>query len=275
MKPRPRLAVPLFLGAVLALSSCGTASVAPEIDESTLDGWCTVEAEDFSFFVTSMAALWALTGDDVSDMSGGFGGNFGGVEGADAICAAIGSATGHGDRDWRAFLSATDDGDGNQVDAIDRIGAGPWIDANGRTVASGIDGLLADSRPDGDPQSVDDLPDECGIGITTIGDAHDVLTGSNSEGRLNSSSLASTCNDWTADAGAVGSVGGSGGGNTGVVMCGHSFPREGGHAGEEWLSDHTVRGCDKGANLLQNGPGTGTCVGCAGGYGAIYCFAAD
>ncbi|MCP4868540.1 MAG: hypothetical protein GY898_07455 [Proteobacteria bacterium] len=230
MPPRSKPSALFLLCTVLAFAGCATSSGTPEIDGTSLNGWCSVESNDFSFFVTSMAGLWALSGDDVSDMDGGFGGNFGGIEGADEICAALGAATGHGDRDRRAFLSATDDGGGAQVHAIERIGEGPWYDANGRLVATGIDGLLADSRPDGDAQTVDDLPDECGVPISALGAAHDVITGSNSQGRLDSTSLATTCNDWTADSGAVGSVGGSGG-NTGVVQCGHSFPREAGGPG--------------------------------------------
>ena len=127
-----------------------------------LEGWCSSQPDEFSFFVTSMNALWTLAGDPVSDLNGGFGGNYGGVEGADAICQEIAWAAGHGHKTWRAFLSATDDGNGSPVNAIERIGEGPWYDANGRLVASGLSGLSGD-RPDGDAQSVDDLPDECGV----------------------------------------------------------------------------------------------------------------
>jgi len=271
----------LSFGLPAALGCGTTASEPPVVDPTVLDGWCAVDEADFSFFVTSMAALWALSGDDIDDMSGGFGGNFGGIEGADAICSAIGAATGHGDRDWRAFLSATDDGSGGAVHAIDRIGDGPWTDANGRLVAGGVDGLLRDARPDGDAQTVEDLPDECGVPISALGDAHDVITASDEDGRLASTDPQYTCNDWTADSGGVGLRAGGGGSSEGV-LCGHSFPRQGGGpggggaSGEEWLSDHAVPGCDKGANLVQNGGGEGTsCIGCAGGYGAIYCFAAD
>jgi hypothetical protein len=247
----------------------------PSIDPA-LEGWCQIEEEDFSFFVTSMAALWALSGDDINDWEGGFGGNFGGLEGADEICQKIATATGNSSRTWKAFLSATDDGNGNAVHAIERIGEGPWHDANGRLVASGIDGMLDDDRPDGDDQSVEDLPDECGVGLLAIGDAHDVVTGSDTDGRLNATDLESTCNDWTADSGGVGTGGGGGPAGPGIPACGHSFPREGGGPmGAHWISDHGLRGCDKGANLLSNGPGTGTCIGCTGGYGAVYCFAGD
>ena len=110
--------------------------------------------------------------------------------------------------------------------------------------------------------------------ITLLGDAHDVPTGSNKQGMLNSTDPNWTCNDWTtSDA----SVGASSPGEDGV-MIGHSFPREGGGGGPggdgaNWVSDHATRGCSKGANLIQDGPGTGTCIGCGGGYGALYCFA--
>jgi len=44
-------------------------------------------------------------------------------------------------------------------------------------------------------------------------------------------------------------------------------------SGQSWITAHRVRGCAPGVNLVQDGPGSGDCVGCGGGYGAIYCFA--
>jgi hypothetical protein len=252
-----------------------------------LDDWCKIDDERFSFFVTSMDAIWKLSGSTPGDMSGGFGGNFGGIAGADKICQTIGEATGHGHKNWRALLSATNDGNGNPVHAIERIGEGPWYDANDRQVATGRAGLLSGDRPNGDAQTINDLPDECGVPITALGDAHDVITGSNKQGRLNSTDLATTCNDWTSSDSKLGGGGGSapppppggggGGGRGGQVMCGHSFPRGmaggpgGGRGGGHWLSDHGVPGCGKGALIVQ-GFGEG-CIGCTGGYGALYCFA--
>lgn len=238
----------------------------------TLDNWCGGQPADFSFFVTSMNALWTLAGDSVSNLGGGFGGDFGGIAGADHICQTIGNATGS-TKTWRAFLSATDDGNGNQVHAIERIGAGPWTDANGRLVASDVAGLSG-NRPDGNAASVNDLPDECGTPLSSLGDAHDVVTGSNRNGRLANADMNWTCNDWTSNSSSVGAnTGGPGpGGNRNGVMTGHSFPRNS-RNGLSWVSDHPLRGCSKGANLTQNGPGVGTCIGCSGGYGAIYCFA--
>jgi hypothetical protein len=216
--------------------------------------------EPFSFFVTSLQTLR-----DQSGSQDGFGGDFGGLAGADAICQTAAASVGFGHRTWRAFLSATTDGNGGgAVNAIDRIGDGPWYDRNGRLIAMNRAGLLA-TRPMGDAQAVADMTDEFGQPLSILGDSHDVITASNSSGELASTDPASTCSDWTS---AVGP------GTENRVMCGHSFPRSN-NSGRNWLSDHPLRGCSPGVNLIQNGPGTGDCVGCSGGYGAIYCFAAD
>ncbi len=238
--------------------------------DSRLAGWCTGQSDDMKFFVTSMAALWALSDSASGDMNAGFGGDFGGIAGADEICQTIAVATGHGDKTWHAFLSAIDDGAGNNVHAIERIGAGPWNDANGRLVATGIAGLTAGPRPDGHPQSINDLPDECGVPLSALGDAHDIVTASDRQGRLVTNNPEATCNDWTTSDGSVGSAGGISGPN--AIQCGHAFPRSQ-NSGLQWIRDHGLRGCGKGANLLQNGAGSGTCIGCTGGYGALYCFA--
>ena len=244
-----------------------------------LSAWCTGQPDNFSFFVTSMGAIWKLSDSVPDDMSGGFGGDLRGIEGADSICQIIADATGHGHKRWRAFLSATDDGAGRPVHAIERIGQGPWHDANGRLIANNLDGLMG-TRPNGDEQAIDDLTDECGVPLSAIGDSHDVLTGSDPQGRLRSTNPESTCNDWTSSDGRVGETPEDQlrGVSPTDVYCGHSFPRATDNPEDEnknglnWISDHRLRGCGKGANLLQNGGGEGNCVGCSGGYGALYCF---
>ena len=227
-------------------------AAAPEMD-------ATPEPEaPFSFFVTSLEAMRELSGSE-----DGFGGDLGGLAGADAICQTIADGVGVGHKEWRAFLSVVNGPDGEPVHAIDRIGEGPWYDANHRLVSQDIAGLL-NERPDGDPQSVNDLPTEFGQPLTVYGDAHDIPTGSDRTGRLNSDDPEATCNDWTS----AESIGQD------MVVCGHSFPRRGGRRrGAQWISDHQLRGCTPGVNLLQNGRGVGDCIGCSGGYGGIYCFA--
>src|SRR5512147_1434984 len=63
-------------------------------------------------------------------------GNLGGLAGADHVCQALGSAVGQGGKTWRAYLSAERDPDNNNqsINARDRIGSGPWYNANGLMV---------------------------------------------------------------------------------------------------------------------------------------------
>jgi hypothetical protein len=208
---------------------------------------------NFSFFVTSLATMRSQSGSQ-----DGFGGNLGGLAGADQICQNAAAAVGFGHKTWRAFLSTYNGG--TPIHAIERIGTGPWYDRNGRLIAMNVAGLTAGNRPAGDSQTVNDLPDEAGTPLTTLGDSHDVMTGSTTAGRFEGSSAVNTCNDWT-DATA---------GTANTVRCGHSWPAQ---SGAHWIRAHQLRGCSPGVNLVQNGPGTGTSVGAGGGWGGIYCFA--
>jgi hypothetical protein len=230
---------------------------------NTAAGGVTGSSELFSFFVTSVAAMQQL-----SSNTNGFGGDLrygmtSGLDGADKICQTIATNEGFATKTWRAFLSAT----AGPVNAIDRVGSGPWYDRLGRLVATGVSGLVAGDRPDGDATVVADLPNEKGVQehlANSSYDDHDTLTGSNRQGRLYSTTLGSTCNDWTSAAA-----------GTGRPMAGHSWP---GGPSQNWIQGHTMPGCAPGICLSQAGGGCSTpCpsggVGCEGGYGAIYCFA--
>src|SRR6185369_15935291 len=100
----------------------------------------------FSFFVTSLEAIRRE-----SKSQNGYGGNLGGLAGADAICTRIAEAAlpGSGAKGWKAFLSTS------TVNAIERIGTGPWYDRNDKLLASDAAGLLQE-RPAGNT-TVDDL----------------------------------------------------------------------------------------------------------------------
>ncbi|MFC1584600.1 hypothetical protein ACFL5V_03525 [Fibrobacterota bacterium] len=223
------------------------------------------ELEPFSFFVTSLEAMRRL-----SDSEDGFGGDLrygeeDGLSGADKICAEVAefSMPGSGTKQWRAFLSVTEDRNGQQVDAIDRIGTGPWYDRLGRLVAEDLDGLL-NERPNADAQIADDLPNEYGEPNHFAGgvelDNHDVMTASDENGRLSGN----TCNDWTSTE----TTGGTGGGFEGPTM-GHSWPAR---SGQHWLSSHGGPGCEPSV-VTGEGSMNGSGVGDLGGYGGIYCFA--
>jgi hypothetical protein len=195
-----------------------------------------------------------------------------GLTGADRICTELAemSMPGAAQKQWRAFLSATSGPDGQPVNAIDRIGSGPWYDRLGRVVAMTLDDLR-NTRPAGaDPTIVNDLPNEFGVpnhnpdGSGEV-DNHHVLTGSNELGELASNSYGDTCNDWTS---AVG--------ETGSPESGFSWPRgTGGGNGSHWITGFSAHGCAPGVSIIQDGGGDSNVltVGEGGGYGAIYCFA--
>ena len=82
-----------------------------------------------SFFITSTGT--------------GNGANLGGLEGADAHCRMLAEAVGAGGRTWRAYLSTSGEG---AVNARDRIGAGPWVNAKGVQIAASVDELHGEAN---------------------------------------------------------------------------------------------------------------------------------
>lgn len=209
--------------------------------------------------MTSYAAMAKLSGNNL-----GFGGKLDydgstGIDGADKICAAIAetSMPGASAKGWKAFLSTS------TVNAIDRITyTGPFYDRRGRQVASSKAGLIA-TRPTGaDSAIINDLPNENGTPNHdpdgTQVDNHDVLTGSNAQGKT----TGYLCDDWKDNT------------KTGQVQIGHSWPAHGDH----WITAHTVSGCKPGVTFLNNpnaGSGDQGTVGSMGGYGGIYCLASQ
>jgi hypothetical protein len=236
----------------------------------------------FSFFVTSLAALQALSGSQA-----GFGGDLryaetgpgAGLRGADKLCAAIAerSEPGAGSRTWRAFLSADEGEDGGVVNAVDRIGQGPWYDRLGRVVAVRKGDLLA-TRPLTAAAAIkNDLPNEDGVPnhrpdpTQPSVDNHDTLTGSTTSGLrwTDPQIVSSNCRSWT-----------SASPNPAVAgrpRVGHSWPRGSVGAAADWINSIDESGCAPGVNLIETGPpdpDAGT-VGSGGGYGGFYCFAVN
>jgi hypothetical protein len=164
----------------------------------------------------------------------------------------LAEAVGAGGRAWRAYLSveADDNNGGMPTHARDRIGQGPWVNANGVTVAEDLDALHARS---GD---ADVFVDESGERIngqwagSPAPNEHDIFTGSTAEGMLMSDM---TCEDWTSDSSDLSAqVGHSDG-------LGPDMSAEGSLA--SWNSAHANESC---ADTLPRG-----------GAGKFYCFAAD
>jgi hypothetical protein len=216
-------------------------------------------APHFSFFYTSLAAMRRLSGSQ-----NGFGGDlrFGmptGIEGADKICQTIATDEGFGSKTWKAFLSATRGPDGQVVHAIERIGEGPWYDRKGRLIARDRAGLLGADRPIGDPETVNDLPDETGEKTSLLGSTYDAVTGSNTSGRLYYPDAKNTCLDWTNNT--LEAV---------LIMCGHAWLATG---VANWIQAHPERSCVPGVNIMSNGTSDGSSIGAGGGWGGFYCFA--
>ena len=118
-----------------------------------------------------------------------------------------------GSRTWRAYLSTDPDlGIGDAVDARNRIGTGPWHNAEGTLVASDVDGL----HGNGIDSAL--ILDEMGNGIDRS--EHDLLTGSGTDGRIRKTGSSqapegrpATCQNWTSNSrGDFGRVGHSDGG---------------------------------------------------------------
>jgi hypothetical protein len=191
--------------------------------------------QPMSFFVTSVGL--------------GDGANLGGLAGADKHCQTLAQAAGAGNRTWRAYLSQTAAGATLPVNARDRIGSGPWYNAKGVIIAASVDELHGDSQRDRNNIRKPIALNEKGEIVSGSGDTpnvHDILTGSDSHGRvLIGRPDVTTCGNWTSNA-------------AGAAMVGH-HDRLGG-PNSSWNAVHLSNGCSQ-QNLVSTG-----------GAGLLYCF---
>jgi hypothetical protein len=201
----------LSLAAILLLSSPSLAQRPPP------------QFPDMSFFISS-------TG-------GPDGGNFGGLEGADRHCQALGAKHGAGGKP--------------AVNARDRIGKGPWVNAKGARVAANLDQLHDQKK----------VKINADTGVAENGrlipnrrfsfNMHDVLTGSTLDGRAFPPGKDMTCGNWTSN-------------DAGKARIGHfdRMSRRTTMEGLSWNSAHMSRGCSY--KKFRR----------SGGAGLLYCFAA-
>jgi len=199
------------------------------------------QAPNMTFFVTSTGP--------------GKGADLGGLEGADRQCQTLAQAVGAGGKTWHAYLSTQVVGDAKAVDARDRIGRGPWQNFKGEVVAQSVDDLHSDSNKLASQTSLTERGTMiAGMGYTP--NYHDVLTGSQTDGRAFPPTEDRTCRNWTSS-------------TQGVAMVGH-IDRKGlrdDAASKSWNSSHPSRGPDGGCS--QND------LRSTGGNGLFYCFAAN
>jgi len=74
----------------------------------------------------------------VTSTGGPQGANLGGLEGADRHCQTLAEKAGAGGKTWRAYLSTQAVGGATAVNAKDRIGKGPWVNARGVQIAASV-----------------------------------------------------------------------------------------------------------------------------------------
>ena len=179
----------------------------------------------------------------------GNGGNLGGVSAADAHCQALAKAEGSGDHTWRAYVS-TSAADGQPaVNARDRIGKGPWYNAEGLLIAATLDELHSEKNNISKETAVTERLDSVnGVGDTP--NVHDILTGSRPDGTAYPASEDMTCKNWTS-------------GVEGRAQVGHHDRRGLAEGVNSWNSVHASRGCSQ------------SDLEATGGAGLFYCFAID
>ena len=200
----------------------------------------------FAFAAHSMMAQDADMSFFLTGKGPGEGANLGGLEGADAHCSMLAGAAGTGGKTWRAYLSTSGS---TGVNARNRIGSGPWYNANGVEVASSVRNLLGDNNLTKETQL-----NEKGEIVNGRGDdpnMHDILTGSQLDGTAWEGEGDSTCGNWTSNAA------------DGSALVGHHDRQGGGANPSSWSTAHASRGCGQ-ANLQATG-----------GNGFFYCFAID
>jgi hypothetical protein len=192
------------------------------------------QSPNMTFFITSAGP--------------GKGADLGGVE-------TLAQAAGAGNKTWRAYLSTQAAGGAQAVNARDRIGRGPWQNFKGEVIAQNVDELHGDNNKLGMPVSLTERGTMvAGVGYTP--NAHDILTGSQMDGRAFPAGEDRTCRNWTSS-------------TQGSAMVGHS-DRKGlrdDAASKSWNSSHPSRGPDGGCS--QND------LRSTGGNGLFYCFAAN
>ncbi|MEH6443542.1 MAG: hypothetical protein V7784_06560 [Oceanospirillaceae bacterium] len=218
----------ISIGFTLLVST--TPSLAQETVEQTM-----------SFFVTSIVNN----------------GDLGGLKGADKTCQSLAAKVGAGDKIWKAYLSTHGTRRYPAVNARERIGEGPWYNANGILIASSVADLHGDIQRDSNLITAETALTEYGNVVPGRVRAdgklneHDMLTGSDSHGRAfpaGASRLNNlTCNNWTDSS------------DKHIAMVGHHDRASSWNT--SWNSSHSSTGCSNVA--LQK----------TGGAGRFYCFA--
>lgn len=220
----------------------GTAAIGVALTCLSISSNALAQDADMTFFITSTGP--------------GKGGDLGGLEGADTHCSTLAAAAGSKLTNWKAYLSVAavikrSDGKAKVipgVNARDRIGAGPWVNAKSELIAESVEQLHSDAN------NINKLIalDENGNAVKARGDKpnqHDILTGSTPQGQYSTAGGDTTCSGWTSS-------------DKGSAIVGH----------------HDKLGLSKDRHMVSwnSAHGTAGCSAAAlpktGGNGLFYCF---
>ena len=175
----------------------------------------------------------------IASAGSGEGADLGGLDGADALCQSLAAEVGAGGRTWRAYLSTQGP---NAVNARDRIGTGPWHNAQGGRIGRSVAEIHGVEHRISFTTALDErgrlIP-----GSAYAPNRHDILTGSQLDGTAFPAGEDMTCNNWTSS-------------SDGKARVGH-------HDRAAWNSAHDSQGCSQ--EQLR----------ASGGDGLVYCFAVD
>jgi hypothetical protein len=161
----------------------------------------------------------------------------------------LATAEGAGDHAWRAYLSVSARDGQPAVNARDRIGRGPWYNAEGLLIAANLDELHSDRGAINKQTAVTERLDPVN-GVDDSPNQHDILTGSRPDGTAFSGGEDLTCGNWTSS-------------GSGRAQVGHHDRQGAGTGVNSWNSVHPSRGCSQ-EDLRETG-----------GAGLFYCFAVD
>jgi hypothetical protein len=132
------------------------------------------------------------------------------------------------------------------VNARDRIGQGPWYNAEGSRIAANLQELHGSGNAINKENAVTERLDP----VNGVGDnpnLHDILTGSRADGTAFEGSEDLTCHNWISS-------------GEGRAQVGHHDRMGQGKGADSWNSAHLSRGCSQ--KDLQS----------TGGAGLFYCF---
>lgn len=248
-RPIPRLAVVATWLSLGALSCAGADAPTSSSTDTTPAAAQEVSAPEATVpDMIEMGGAKSVTTFFITSVGPGNGGDLGGLDGADAHCQALAAAEYAGDHTWRAYLSTTA-GTEPAVHARDRIGTGPWYNAEALLIAADVNALHSDDNNVNKARATTERLDP----VNGVGDdpnRHDILTGSQPDGTAFPPGEDRTCGNWTSS-------------GEGSAMVGHHDRVGRGDGVNSWNSEHPSRGCGQ-DDLVATG-----------GAGLFYCFAID